>query len=181
MVSAGRNCSKTDANLADQGGSLLHLGQQRGENQQGGKQHEHSRIGRRFGRIDHVVLHGQENCFAEFMKVMAHALTGKSSAFPGLAATSLCESWYSGMYQRERLNALEDRRFHALMRASALTPGEAGILTSQVTPDFESFRFTVSRTDFDIPLKGGERENGRLLENRRTRAITNRGRGTEGG
>jgi hypothetical protein len=71
------------------------------------------------------VLDGQEDSFAKFMKVMAHALTGKSSAFPGIAATSLCEWWNAGCVWKQRFYAGE-RRFHALTRASKDGRGDAG-------------------------------------------------------
>jgi hypothetical protein len=39
------------------------------------------------------VLKGKQDCFANFVEVIPHALTGKSRAFPGLAATCVCGSW----------------------------------------------------------------------------------------
>ena len=70
---SGQKLIERGAKPADEGVAFRHLGDQRGENQGGGKEHEHAGIGDSLGRIDHVVSKGVAEGYAEIHEEGFHA------------------------------------------------------------------------------------------------------------
>ena len=82
----GQKLLQDGARFAHQRGPLFNLSHKSGDDQQGGKEHEHAGIGGGFGRIDDVVGQGLNQRFPDSGKIALIDVTSQSRAFARFTA-----------------------------------------------------------------------------------------------